>query len=108
MADEKQTIYIEPIDEKYFRLIGPDTKKYKGNIKSMGGRWHAKHQGWLFPVSRRAEIALFTADVLSGDVDPMVETPYAPKPVANLEDITLRIAELEKTCAAILKLVSEP
>lgn len=59
---KKDSVYIEDYEKdgeiKSFVVKG-DTKAIKDEIKSLGGRWNKSLVGWIFPMSKKLEVAAF-------------------------------------------------
>lgn len=41
---------LKPYSEKSFLITGRDTKKFKEELKTMGGKWNATLKGWIYSI----------------------------------------------------------
>ena len=56
---------------KSFILSGPDTKKYKEEIKKLGGKWNSSLVGWIFANRHRENIEAFVKNPeRAGELNP--------------------------------------
>jgi len=54
-----------------------DTKPWKENLKSLGGRWNSNlngRGGWIFPRIKEQELTQLASQVASGSIQPTIQT----------------------------------
>jgi hypothetical protein len=85
---------------KSFILKGADTKKYKDEIKKLGGKWNSSLVGWVFPNRLRENVEEFLKNPVQ-----------VSEPEDRLASIEATIANLERElnkCKATLAELKRP
>jgi hypothetical protein len=89
-TEKKPDLYVVDYSAKSIAVFGPETKKWSGNLKGMGGVFnHSLKQvvegkevvmaGWIFKVGKTDEVVTFVEEANRGIIDVI---PNEPKPRA--------------------------
>ena len=89
--------------EKCFVITGEDTRVYKEQIKSLGGKWNVRLKnglkGWVFPIQKLSDVKQFVENPSSFEIiesDDMTDKQ-------KFEKLTQRVKVLEEIVSEFMK-----
>lgn len=94
---------ITNYSDKCFVITGEDTREYKEQIKSLGGKWNARLKndlkGWVFPIQKLSQVKQFVENPSSFQIiesDDMTDKQ-------KIENLTQRVKALEEIVSEFIK-----
>ena len=63
------SLELKPYSEKSFLITGDETKKYKEELKKMGGKWNTTLKGWIYSSKNEESLKEWINDKKGVSVD---------------------------------------